>query len=144
MDPNLFHLDWDRTFEVLAAVVILSIFVERALALLFENRKFLRATSGRPVKEIIAFIVCAAVCIYWKFDAVSMVVLRSQTTHWGELITAGVIAGGAKGSIKLFRDVLDFKSTAYREKELLDRTMAVAASVPGSSTVVGVTTKQNP
>lgn len=117
MDPNLFHLDWDRTFEVLAAVVILSMFLERALALLFENRRFIDRVGDAPVKELIAFGLAAAVCFFWRFDSVSMIVLRGKTTPWGELITAGVIAGGSKGSIKLFRDVLGFKSTAYREKE---------------------------
>ena len=24
MDPNLFHLDWERTFEVLAKIVVLA------------------------------------------------------------------------------------------------------------------------
>lgn len=38
MDPNLFHLDWERTFEVLAAVVVLSLITERALSILFESR----------------------------------------------------------------------------------------------------------
>lgn len=40
-DPDLFHLDWEHTFEVLAAVFILAFVVERALAPLFENRWWL-------------------------------------------------------------------------------------------------------
>ncbi len=38
MDPNLFHLDWERTFEALVGIVVLSFLVERACALLFESR----------------------------------------------------------------------------------------------------------
>lgn len=38
MDPNLFHLDWERTFEVLLTIAVLAFFVERAFAPLFENR----------------------------------------------------------------------------------------------------------
>jgi len=115
VDPNLFHLDWDRTFEVLAAIVVLSMIVERALSLLFENRKLIDKFSGTGTKELIAFFVSALVCFFWDFDAVSMIVLREETTRLGELITAGVIAGGSKGSIKLFRDVLKFRSGAYEE-----------------------------
>jgi hypothetical protein len=38
MDPNLFHIDLERLFEVLMAIVVLSFFVERALSLLFGHR----------------------------------------------------------------------------------------------------------
>jgi hypothetical protein len=117
MDPNLFHLDWERTFEVLAAIVVLSFFVERALALVFEHRAFVRAFERRGVKEPIAFLVALAVCLYWDFDAVSMIVLREKASLAGEVLTAGVIAGGSKGAIKLFRGVLGFKSRAYEEYE---------------------------
>lgn len=119
MDPNLFHLDWERTFEVLAAIVVLSFFVERALAPLFENRWYLDRFDRKVSKELIAFLVALAVCVRWQFDAVGMVVLSAKTSPLGEVITAAVIAGGSKASIKLFRDILGFKSSAYREKEQL-------------------------
>lgn len=117
MDPNLFHLDWDRTFEVLAAIVILAFLLERALALLFENRWWLDRFDDKISKELIAFGLAAVVCWLWKFDALSMIVLTGKTTAVGELISAAAIAGGSKASIKLFRDILDFKSSGYREKE---------------------------
>jgi hypothetical protein len=31
MDPSLFHLDWQRTIEVLATITVLSILLGRAL-----------------------------------------------------------------------------------------------------------------
>jgi hypothetical protein len=34
VDPNLFHLDWDRVWEVVAAVAVL---LERALSVVFEH-----------------------------------------------------------------------------------------------------------
>lgn len=129
MDPNLFHLDWERTFEVLAALVVLAFFIERALAPLFENRWYLDRFDQKISKELIAFLLALVVCLRWQFDAVSMIVLAGKTTPLGAVITAAVIAGGSKASIKLFRDVLGFKSSAYREKEELTR----AASVPSSS-----------
>ena len=40
MDPNLFHLDWERLIEVLITIVVLAFFLERSLSLLFESRFF--------------------------------------------------------------------------------------------------------
>ena len=37
MDPNLFHLDYGRTFEVLLTIVVLAMIVERTLSILFEK-----------------------------------------------------------------------------------------------------------
>jgi hypothetical protein len=117
MDPNLFHLDWERTFEVLAASVVLAFILERGLALIFENRVLLPHLENKGVKELIAFVVALVVCVRWQFDAVSMIILTAHTSHVGEFVTAGVIAGGSKASVKLFRDVLGFKSTAYSDYE---------------------------
>lgn len=117
MDPNLFHLDWERTLEVLGTIVILSFLIERALSLLFEHRAFIRRFEQRGVKEPTAFVVALDVCIYWQFDAVSMIILREKTSLAGEALTAAVIAGGSKGAVKLFREVLGFKSRAYAEYE---------------------------
>jgi hypothetical protein len=117
MDPNLFHLDWERTFEVLATVVILSFFLERALALFFENRRLLLLLNRSGMKEWIALVVALILCTYWDFDAVSMIVLKEKTTFIGYLLTAAVIAGGSKGALKLFHDVMNVKSSALREYE---------------------------
>jgi len=117
MDPNLFHLDWERTFEVLAALVVVSFLTERFLSLFFENRLLLPMFTGTGLKEIVAFAVSFGICHYTHFDAIRMILL-GDTTNWpGEIVTAGIIAGGAKGSVKLFRDVLGWKSSAYQEYE---------------------------
>jgi hypothetical protein len=132
MDPNLFHLDWDRTAEVLIAITILSLLVERALAPLFESRWFLAKYQGQSVKEPIAFLAALGVCASWDFDAVSMVVLAERTNWFGYLVTAGVIAGGSKASIALFQDFLKIKSGARKE---LDTKGFVTP--PGKPVVVG-------
>jgi len=113
MDPNLFHLDWERVGEVLAAIVVLSFVLERALSLIFESKLFIKLFEGRGIKEWIAGVICAAVCIIWKFDALSMIVLTEHTTLFGEIVTGAVIAGGSKASLKLFHDVLDVRSSAH-------------------------------
>jgi hypothetical protein len=42
MDPNLFHIDWERTLEALVGIVVLAFFVERVCAVLFESRWWIR------------------------------------------------------------------------------------------------------
>ncbi|MFW6049920.1 MAG: hypothetical protein ACODAU_02030 [Myxococcota bacterium] len=114
MDPSQFQLDWERTAEALTVVIVMSFFVERALALVFEHRAFVLKLKGKGYKEPIAFAVAFAVCQVWDFDAVSMVIVAERTPLLGKIITAGVIAGGSKASIKLFHDVMDVKSSAQR------------------------------
>jgi hypothetical protein len=117
MDPNLFHLDWERVFEVLVAIMVLSFLLERALSIVFEHRAYIAKFNNKGLKAPIAFIVALLVCLRWDFDAVSMVVLGDHTTRLGEVITAAVIAGGSKASIKLFHDVMNVKSTAEARRE---------------------------
>ncbi len=112
MDPNLFRLDWQRLAEVLAAVVVMAFLVERALSLLFGNEHYIRRLEDKHLKEVIAFAVSVAVCWYWDFDAVSMIFLKDQTTLLGFIVTGGVVAGGSKASVKLFREIMGFQTEA--------------------------------
>jgi len=106
MDPNLFHLDWEQLGEVLATIVVVAFIVERALSLLFENKIYVQKLGDKPVKEIIAFAGALIVCWRWQLDGLSVILHGNKITFLGELITAGVIAGGSKGALKLFRDVM--------------------------------------
>ncbi|MCB2204125.1 hypothetical protein KQI65_05195 [bacterium] len=167
MDPNLWHLDWERTFEALMGIVVLSFVVERAVSLLVESRWWIgkfedssvakkrnavahtvtsdpaagegnagtkpenASTAGNvataaeqplpaqryPLKELLAFLVAVLICWRWDFDAVSIILLTETTTKVGVVITAAVIAGGSKASIKLFHDVFNMRSSALREKQ---------------------------
>lgn len=123
MDPNVFALDWEQLMEAATALVLLSIIVERALSVLFESRAFIDAlgTSSSPLtkasREIIAFIVSVAVCVFWQFDLPAILLTAPKTGWPGYILTGAVIAGGSKGSIKLFREFLGFKSGAYKEYE---------------------------
>jgi hypothetical protein len=51
MDPNLFHLDWERTLEALVGIIVLSFLVERACALLFESRWWIRLFEDASLGE---------------------------------------------------------------------------------------------
>jgi len=52
MDPNLFHLDWERTFEALVGIIVLSFLVERACALLFESRWWISRLEDARVGKV--------------------------------------------------------------------------------------------
>lgn len=117
MDPNLFHVDWERLLEVLIAIIVLSFFLERALALIFESRAYVNKLQGKGYKEPVAFLLAFLICWRWDFDAVSIVILSESTTLLGQGITAGIIAGGSKASIKLFQELMNVKSSATREYE---------------------------
>ena len=116
MDPALFRIDWEVLAEVLATIIVLSFFVERALSIVFEHRLFIKSLDEKGLKEPIALVASFMVVRIWNFDALS-IVLNSDKTSWlGYLITAAVISGGSKASIKLFHDVLKTRSTALTAK----------------------------
>lgn len=116
MDPNLFHVDWEQLGEVLAALVVLSFVLERFLALIFEHRSFVEAFDKKGIKEPIAFALSLAVCWKFDFDVVSVLFTWDTTTIFGKIITAGVVAGGSKASMKLFHDVMKVKSRALADR----------------------------
>jgi hypothetical protein len=123
LDPNQFLVPWDTTFEMLAFVVVLSIIVERVLAVLFESKSFIefkrnrRKANKSANQEIIAFLFSLLLCWLYQVDIVAVMMSHEHISAFGVLITAGVVSGGSKGSIKLFREVLGFKSGAYQEYE---------------------------
>lgn len=116
MDPNLFFIDWSKLTEVLVMIVVLSFFVERSLSPLFESRAYIDRFRGKSLKEVIAFGVSALVCWYWDFDAFSVIMTREKTTVFGAILTGAIIAGGSKASIKLFRDLMEFRSTSEEHR----------------------------
>lgn len=107
---------WDQVLRTLTLIVLIAFFLERALSLVFENRLFVQRWENKGVKEPIAYVLAIVICATFGFDALSALLGRTSTVV-GYLITAGVIAGGSKAAVKLFRDVLDLKSTAIREAE---------------------------
>jgi len=121
MDPTFYRIDFEMLFEVLITLVVFSAFIERALALVFESRWFIAAYEANPkrkgIKELVAVVVSIAVCIFWKFDAFSVIILaHDKMTVPGFILTGMVVAGGAKASIKLFKDVMGFMSSAEKER----------------------------
>lgn len=118
MDPNLFHIDYERLFEVIVAIGVLAILVERGLSMIFESRPFINATETKHgIRELITIVVCVGVCVYWKFDAFTILIVNSdKMSVVGMVLTGTIVAGGSKGSIKLFRDMMGWISSAEKER----------------------------
>jgi hypothetical protein len=132
MDPNLFHIDWSQLLEVLSALVVLSFVIERGLSIVFEHKLFVKNFANSGIKEVIAFGVALLICWKWDFDIVSVVLTSETTSLLGQVITAAVLAGGSKASIKLFHDVLDVKSTAEdRRQQVAESETKKAAAAAG-------------
>lgn len=126
MDPNLFHIDYEKLFEILVTICVLAILVERGLSVIFESRPFINATENKSgVKELITTIISVGVCLYWQFDAITILIVNSdKMTIPGMVITGTIVAGGSKGSIKLFKDMMGLMSSAEKERrELKDKAL---------------------
>jgi len=118
MDPLQFAMHSDVVGEVLGTIVVLSLMVERALAPIFEWRKFIdfqKKTSN--AKEPIALALSIALVWGYGFDALAILFSEEKGSWIGYLITGAIIAGGSKGSIALFRNWLGWKSDARKEYE---------------------------
>lgn len=121
MDPLLFGMSAEVVGEVLGTIVVLSMLIERALSPFFEWRPILKKIKSKGIKEPVAFLVSLVVVYFYKFDALAIMFKEEEPSWLGYAVTAGIIAGGSKGSIKLFRDYLGWKSNAQRESEEPDQ-----------------------
>ena len=128
MDPLLFGIDAEIVGEVLGTVVLISLLVERFLSTIFEWRAVMEKIKGRNIKEPIAFGVSLLVIYFYQFDAMAIIFKEPQNSWLGYALTAGFIAGGSKGSMKLFRDYLGWKSSAqeFKDEEKKQKIKAIA------------------
>ena len=133
-DPAMFALPWDIILDALAALVILSIVVERALAVVFESKAFIdwSMADGKreDLKPLIAAAVCIGVCWIWSFDLFAIILSAREPSIVGSLLTGIVVAGGSKGSIKLFRDILNWQSSAAKEARSVAKGQSTASMEP--------------
>lgn len=88
---------------------------EKYLALMARRHHRRRTLSRWPIKEALAFVLAAGVCLAVDFDAVAIIILSPQTTTWGAILTGAVIAGGSKAAIALFHDLLKVRSQALQD-----------------------------
>ena len=122
MTLELFSIDLTRVADALLGITLLSFFIERALALPFESCWLVRRISKKGVKEPISFAVAFLVVRFWDFDAISLIFAKERTELWGHLLTAAIVAGGSKASVKLFHDVMGVMSSAEAERQAVGKT----------------------
>ena len=107
----------EDTLKILWIVVILAFMIERALALVFEHRVWIRARERFNLygcKEVIAFALAWGLCRAFEFDAVAL--LFGRSVHWLTLVlTAMIVAGGSKGAIRLMQGALKVRRPAIEE-----------------------------
>lgn len=133
MDPALFRIDWEVLAEVLVAIIVLSFFIERALSIVFEHRLYLKYLKDTGVKEPVALALSLAVVSTWNFDAMAVILQAEQNSWWGYFITAAIVAGGSKASIKLFHDILNMKSQALKEAQAPAKSKSKTGTNPDNS-----------
>ena len=141
MDPNFIHMDWERTFDALMLVAVVAIIIERALSVIFQNRIYIELFHRDGMKETIALAASIAVCVVWKLDAIGMILLTETTTVPGYIVTGALVAGGSKGSLKLFQEFFDLQSSAFRMRHSLQAAQATAAAEKASAEAVAAPNK---
>lgn len=117
MDPLLFGINSDVVFEALSAIVLLALIIERGLSIVFGHRLYVDYLAESGWKEPIAFLVSWGVVAHIGFDAIAIIFSKEENSLIGYLVTAGVIAGGSKGSIALFATWLDWRSSAEKKSK---------------------------
>jgi hypothetical protein len=123
VDPSQYLVPWESVTEALLVVVVLSMTVERVLAVVFESERYIlyqeiRAEDDKANnKAFIASVVSILVCYIYQIDILAVVTSEPYVSFFGVVMTGLLIAGGSKGSIALFRDFLGIKSTARKDYE---------------------------
>ena len=107
---------YQNVLGVLIMLVILSLILERGLAVIFEWGGWREWIGRKKLRAPIALVTAYVICIWYDFDVLSVLFARgngySGDLSLGPLITAAVIAGGSKGAILLFQGVLGFGKEA--------------------------------
>lgn len=113
----------DEIFAVaiieLIRLTLLALFLERALALLFESRLW-RALDGRGLSPFVAVVVATFICTTWHIDVISAVAAVGRNVPAfivpyrtiGAILTAMIVAGGSKIAIAIWRIVVNIRHEA--------------------------------
>ncbi len=107
---------------VLFTIVVLAMVLERALSVVFEWGVWDEFLAKHSLRAPLSLIASYAMCAYMKLDILLTIAKKDPATFQllsiGTFVTAATIAGGSKGAITLFQNVLNFsKGGTVAEKE---------------------------
>lgn len=136
-----------KTLGGLATLVIVSMILERILAVIFEHDWFRNAFSKQVAdpadpsrkiwtskvpgfRETIAIVAALSIAHIYSFDILAMLFMK-QADGFGITLTGLVIAGGSAGAIALFQGFLGMGRDA-REAATAAKRVQSAASVAGA------------
>ena len=103
----------DEVFKIIWIATVLAFMMERALAVLFEHRLWLRIEDRwgiKGLKELVAILLAYNLCAWCGFDALSLMFDKSSSWY-SRLFTALIVSGGSKGAVKLMQGYLGIKKT---------------------------------
>lgn len=117
MTPDQAYNSLLNVLGALSLLVILSMLLERALALIFDYHWFQELSKKyNGLKTPIAFAASWFTCSLVNFDVLSQLFTPPTDTPEpnaiGILITSAIVAGGSAGAIMLFQGVLNFSREA--------------------------------
>lgn len=108
------NVDWNIVGSVFGVLVLLSLIIERGLSLVFEHKSIGSSFTGK--KELVAFLLALLICLNYDIDILQALLDQTgQSTFLGMVLTAATIAGGSKGSMKLFNDALNVSNQVRKE-----------------------------
>ena len=114
---NLASIDGDHTWKILYLITVLAFMIERALAVIFEHRIWLRWFERfKGTKELVTLFVAYKIVAWAHFDALALLMDRPSVGK-SQFLTALIVAGGSKGAIKLMQEYLDIRKPEIREIE---------------------------
>lgn len=113
IDANVFDTVWIQAVGGgLGLIVVLSMILERALAVVFEWGVWDVWLAKKRLRAPLAFVASYVICATLKFDILIVIGKKDPATFSilgiGTFLTAATIAGGSKGAITLFQNVLGF------------------------------------
>lgn len=136
-------------------LIFASFVVERSLAVVYETDFYIRRLGDRKyLKPTIAVLYAAGFVWIVNINLVELVNLGTKKSgagigyHWGGLwadvnniliivVTGIFVAGGSKASLKLFRDVMNIKSSAETKRSQESVTIPVDPAGSGVSAAKG-------
>ena len=102
-------MDYSLAIASLVTLFIVSLILERSLALIFQWRWWKKYLDGIGLKTVLAFAVALAICKGYNFDAFAMM-FGKESQIGGILVTALFVSGGSKLILSIISQIKAFQN----------------------------------